>query len=122
MENIADRTCQRVKIQKDLSYNGLDINNNIVDRCMGVALNVSQNGIQIETDSMILTEHVLLMFYDYKSNYISTKGKVVYSEQNESGRFKTGIQLMGINGDNHKFVKRLIQSYHYQKNVPIFVS
>jgi hypothetical protein len=122
MENIADRTCQRVKIQKDLSYNGLDINNNIVDRCMGVALNVSQNGIQIETDSMILTEHVLLMFYDYKSNYISTKGKVVYSEQNESGKFKTGIQLLGVNGDNHKFVKQLIQSYHYQKKVPIFVS
>ena len=122
MQNIADRTCQRVKIQKGLSYNGLDINNNIVDRCMGVALNVSQNGIQIETDSMILTDHVLLMFYDHKSNYISTKGKVVYSEQNESGRFKTGIQLMGVNGDNHRFVKQLIQSYHYQKKVPIFVS
>jgi hypothetical protein len=122
MQNIVDRTCQRVKIQKGLSYNGLDINNNIVDRCMGVALNVSQNGIQIETDSMILTDHVLLMFYDYKSNYISTKGKVVYSEQNESGRFKTGIQLMGVNGDNHRFVKQLIQSYHYQKKVPIFVS
>jgi alkyl hydroperoxide reductase subunit AhpC len=89
---------------------------------MGVALNVSQNGIQIETDSIILTEHVLLMFYDYKSNYICTKGKVVYSEQNESGKFKTGIQLMGVNGDNHKFVKQLIQSYHYQKKVPILVS
>ena len=122
MQNLADRTCQRVKIQKGLSYNGLDINNNIVERCMGVALNVSQNGIQIETDSMILTEHVLLMFYNYKSNYISTKGKVVYSEQNESGKFKTGIQLMGVNGDNHRFVKQLIQSYHYQKKVPIFVT
>jgi hypothetical protein len=29
---------------------------------------------------------------------------------------------MGVNGDNQKFVKRLIQSYHYQKKVPIFVS
>jgi hypothetical protein len=62
------------------------------------------------------------MFYDYKSNYIATKGKVVYSKEDESGRFKTGIQLMGVNGDNEKFVKRLIQSYHYQKKVPIFVS
>jgi len=122
MQNIADRTFQRVRIQKGLSYNGLDSNNNIVDRCMGVALNVSQNGIQIETDSMILTEQVLLMFYDYISNYISTRGKVVYSERNESGKFKTGIQLMGVNGDNRKFVKQLIQSYHYQKKVPIFVS
>ena len=122
MQNIADRTCQRVKIQKGLSFNGLDINNNIVDRCMGVALNVSQNGIQVETDSMILTEHVLLMFYDYKSNFISTKGKVIYSNEDEAGKFRTGIRLMGVNGDNHKFVKQLIQSYHYQKKVPIYVS
>jgi hypothetical protein len=89
---------------------------------MGVALNISQNGIQIETEHMIITEHILLMFYDYKSHYIATKGKVVYSKEDESGKFKTGIQLMGVNGDNHKFVKRLIQSYHYQKKVPIFVS
>ena len=122
MQDTSCRTCQRVGIQKNLSYNGLDVNSNVVDRYMGVALNVSQNGIQIETDYMIFTEHILLMFYDYKSNYIATKGKVVYSKEDESGRFKTGIQLMGVNGDNEKFVKRLIQSYHYQKKVPIFVS
>jgi len=122
MQDTSCRTCQRVEIQKNLSYNGLDVNSNVVDRYMGVALNVSQNGIQIETDYMLFTEHILLMFYDYKSNYIATKGKVVYSKEDESGRFKTGIQLRGVNGDNEKFVKRLIQSYHYQKKVPIFVS
>ena len=122
MQNIADRTCQRVKIEKGLSYHGLDVQSNVVDRYMGVALNVSQGGIQIETDHMIFTEYILLMFYDYKGNYIVTKGKVVYSKEDESGKFKTGIQLTGVNGDNHKFVKQLIQSYHYQKKVPIFVS
>ena len=122
MQNIADRTCQRVEIQKGLSYNGLDVNSNVVDRYMGVALNVSQNGIQIETEHMIFTEHILLMFYDYKSNFIATKGKVVYSKEDESGKFKTGIQLMGVNGDNQTFVKRLIQSYHYQKKVPVIIS
>jgi hypothetical protein len=89
---------------------------------MGVALNISQNGIQIETDHMILTDHILMMFYDYKSNFIATKGRVVYSKEDDSGKFKTGIQLMGVNGDNQKFVKRLIQSYHYRKKVPIYVS
>jgi hypothetical protein len=88
---------------------------------MGIAVNVSQNGIQIETEHMIFTEHILLMFYDYKSNFIATKGKVVYSKEDESGKFKTGIQLMGVNGDNHKFVKRLIQSYHYQNRLELIV-
>ena len=122
MENTSCRTCQRVEIEKGLSYHGLDVQSNVVDRYMGVALNVSQEGIQIETDHMILTDHILLMFYDYKSNFIATKGRVVYSNEDDLGKFKTGIQLMGVNGDNHRFVKRLIQSYHYRKKVPIYVS
>jgi hypothetical protein len=122
MELTSCRTGQRVKIEKGLSYHGLDVQSNVVDRYMGVALNVSQEGIQIETDHMIFTDHILLMFYDYQSNFIATKGRVVYSRTDESGKFKTGIQLMAVNGDNQKFVKRLIQSYHYRKKVPIFIS
>jgi hypothetical protein len=116
------RTCQRVKINKGLSYNGLDVNSNVVERYMGVALNVSQNGIQLETDRIIDTKYILLMFFDYRSNYIAARGEVIYSKKNESGKFWTGISLQGRNADNLQFVKKLIQSYHYQKRVPIFVS
>jgi hypothetical protein len=122
MENTSCRTCQRIKIEKSVSYNGLDVQSNVVDRYMGVALNISQNGLQLETDNMINTEYILLMFFDYQSNYIATRGKVVYSDPVESGKYRTGIQLTGVNGNNRKFVKRLIQSYHYQKKVPIFIS
>jgi hypothetical protein len=122
MQDTSCRTCQRVEIEKGVSYHGLDVQSNVVDRYMGMALNVSQEGIQLETDHVIFTDHILLMFYDYKSNYIATKGKVIYSKEDESGKFKTGIQLMGVNGDNQRFVKRLIQSYHYRKKVPIYVS
>jgi Tfp pilus assembly protein PilZ len=89
---------------------------------MGLALNISQNGLQIETDSRINTEYILLMFFDYQSNYVATRGKVVYSNPVEPGKYRTGIQLTGVNGNDRKFVKRLIQSYHYQKKVPIFIS
>jgi len=116
------RTCQRVRINKSLSYNGLDVNSNIVERYMGVAVNVSQNGIQIETDRMIDAKYIMLMFFDYRSNYVATRGEVIYSRKNDSGRFWTGISFHGRNGDDLHFVKKLIQSYHYQKRVPIFVS
>jgi hypothetical protein len=122
MQTIAGRTQQRVKISKCLSYNGLDVNSNVVDCYMGVALNISQNGIQLETDRMICTKYLLLMFFDYESNYMSARGKVVYSKENGSGKFWTGIQLQGANGENLQFVKTLIKSYHYQKRIPIFVS
>ena len=116
------RTCQRVKINKGLAYNGVDVNSNVVERYMGVALNVSQNGIQIETDRMIDAKYIVLMFFDYRSDYVAARGEVVYSRQSDSGRFWTGISFQGKNGDNLQFVRKLIQSYHYQKKVPIFVS
>ena len=122
MENIVDRTYQRVRINKGLSYNGLDADRNVIDRYMGVALNISQNGIQLETDLMITTELILLMFFDYNSQYIATKGKVVYSNKDASGKFKTGIQLQGTKEENLQFVKKLLKTYHYLKRVPIFVS
>jgi hypothetical protein len=62
------------------------------------------------------------MFYDYQSNYIATKGKVVYTNKEESGKFKIGIHLQGTTEENLKFVKKLLKTYHYQKRVPIFVS
>jgi hypothetical protein len=89
---------------------------------MGVALNVSQNGIQLETDRMIDAKYIMLMFFDYRSNYVATRGEVIYSRKNDAGKFWTGIKLQGRNGDNLQFVKTLIQSYHYQKSVPIFIS
>ena len=122
MQNIADRTYQRVAINKGLSYNGLDADLNVIERYMGVALNISQNGIQIETDRMIYTDYILLMFFDYQSNYIATQGKVVYSNRDQSGKFKSGIHLQGTPEENLQFVKKLLKTYHYQKRVPIFVS
>ena len=122
MENIVRRTFARVEINKSLSYNGFDTNHNVIERYQGVALNVSQSGIQLETDRMINTQYILLMFFDYSSNYVAAKGEVVYSNKDESGKFKTGISLYGTRDENLQFIKTLIKSYHYQKNVPIFIS
>ena len=122
MENIVRRTFTRVEINKSVSYNGLDVNRNVIERYQGIALNVSQSGIQIETDRMINTRYILLMVFDYSSNYVSAKGEVVYSNRDASGKFKTGICLHGTREENLKFIKKLLKSYHYQKNVPIFLS
>ena len=122
MQNIVDRSYQRVTINKGLSYNGLDVNQNVVDRYMGVGINISQSGIQLETDRIIYAEHILLMFFDYQSNYIATKGQVVYSNMDKSGKFRTGIKFDGNQEENLQFVKNLLKSYHYQKRIPIMVS
>jgi hypothetical protein len=122
MENLLRRVSPRIGISKCLSYNGMDAQSNVIERYMGMALNISQNGIQLETDRKIEAKRILLMFYDYQSKYIAAKGRVVYSNKDEFGKFKTGICFEGARQDNLKFVKKLIKSYHYRKCVTIFVS
>ncbi len=100
----------------------MDARSNVTERYMGIALNICQNGIQLETDRKIKAEQILLMFFDYSGNYMSAKGRVVYSDLVEYGKFRTGINLTGEKGNNLKFVTRLIKSYHYQKKVPILVA
>ena len=122
MENLLRRVSPRIGINKCLSYNGMDAQSNVIERYMGMALNISQDGIQLETDREIEAERILLMFYDYQSNYIAAKGRVVYSNKDGSGKLKTGIYLEGTRQENLQFIKKLIKSYHCRRCVPIFVS
>ena len=122
MENSLRRVSQRVGINKCLSYNGMDAHSNVIDRYMGMALNISRNGIQLETDRKIKAKLILLMFFDYGGNYVASQGRVVYSKESASEKFKTGIYLEGTRQDNLQFIKKLIRSYHYRKAVSIFVS
>ncbi len=91
MENSIRRICPRVGINKCLSYNSLDVHSNVVERYMGMALNISKNGIQLYTDRRIKTENILLMYFDYNRKYVAAKGRVAYSIKSDCGKFKTGI-------------------------------
>ncbi len=122
MENQLRRVSPRIGIKKGLSYNGMDAQSNIIERYTGVALNISQHGIQLETDRKIKAQNILLMFFDYHSTYIAAKGRLVYSKKVDSEKYKTGICLQGTRQENLIFIKKLIKSYHYRKCVPIFVS
>jgi hypothetical protein len=78
--------------------------------------------VQLETDRMIDAKYTMLMFFDYRSNYVATRGEVVCSRTDDSGKFWKGISLQERNGDNLQFVKKIIQSYHYQRRVSIIIS
>ena len=83
---------------------------------MGVALNISQSGILIETADSVFSKYVTLISVDLKENIIEIKGKVAYCKKNKSGKYQTGICFEGTHAQNIHFAKELIKSYHYKKN------
>jgi hypothetical protein len=91
-------------------------NGEVSDQGMGRALNISQNGIFLETLRLVFSEYISLMSVDLDNNLIEIKGQVMYSGINESGMVGNGIRLQGEHHENILFATRLIKVFHVRKN------
>ena len=99
-----------------ISYVCIDIDGKLIDQNMGVALNLSQSGILLETGRPIESDTVSLMFVDLEENLAEIRGEVAYSKQKESGMYFNGIQFKGNHEENIIFAEKLVRAYHYRKS------
>lgn len=110
------RIYPRVKTCNLISYAAIRANGDIVDQGMGRALNISQNGILLETPTLIFSEYISLMSVDIDNNLIEIKGMVIYSGIRGSGMIANGICLQGQHTENIQFAAKLIKVFHTRKN------
>jgi hypothetical protein len=109
------RKYPRVQIFDPISYLSLDSDGKTIHQNVAVVRDVSQTGIKIEAFMEIKAKTLSLMFFDMYKNQIEVKGRVVYCKKDESGQFSIGIELVGNEAENLRFVRALVKSYHYQK-------
>ena len=110
------RRYPRVNTCNLISYMAIRENGEITDLGMGRALNISQNGIFLETPRLVFSDYISLMSVDMDNHLIEIKGKVVYSGTNRLGMFGNGIRLQGEHQENIQFATRLIKVFHTRKN------
>jgi c-di-GMP-binding flagellar brake protein YcgR len=115
MEKLDRRKFPRVKIFTQISYDCMDKEGILIDQNMGIALDISHNGILLETAKMIESKHIFLLFVDLEDTLIKIIGRVIFSVKKKDGKFKTGINFNGSPEENVQFAKNLIQAYHYYK-------
>ena len=109
------RIYPRVKTCNLISYMAIRENGEISDLGMGRVLNISQNGVFLETSRLVFSEYISLMSVDLDNNLIEIKGQVIYSGMNESGMVGNGIRLQGEHHENIQFATRLIKVFHVRK-------
>ena len=80
-----------------------------------MVLDISQNGLLIESIHEVKSKNLSLMASTQKNSLVKIEGKVAYCRKAESGKFRTGILLQGTHEENVRFVKELIRAHHYQK-------
>jgi hypothetical protein len=99
MEKLDRRKFPRVKIFNPISYDCVDKEGILLDQNMGIALDISQNGILV----------------DLEDKLIKIIARVIFSVKKKDGKFKTGINFDGSSDQNMQFAKKIIQAYHYYK-------
>ncbi len=122
MKKLDRRKFPRIKICNPISYDSVDRNGILLDQNMGVALDISQNGILLETAQVIQSKYLYLIFVDLENNLIRIAARVIFSVKNKSGNFKSGINFQGSPEENIAFAKKLVQAYHYQKSDPVLTN
>jgi c-di-GMP-binding flagellar brake protein YcgR len=115
MEKIDRRKFPRVKIFNPISYDCVDKKGNLLDQSMGIALDISQNGILLETAHRLEAKYIYLLFVDMDNELRRITGRVIFSVKKKDGKFKTGINFQGAHEENIQFAKKIVQAYHYQK-------
>ena len=109
------RRHHRVHTLNLMAYECLDNDDNPMEKGMGRILDISQEGLLLETSQQVRSSRVLLASSDIKEGLIDVKGNVIYSESAENNVFHTGVELNGTDDDSHKFLVELIKVFNVQK-------
>ncbi|MGD2099572.1 MAG: PilZ domain-containing protein [Desulfobacterales bacterium] len=122
MKKLDRRKFPRIKVCNPIAYDCMDKNGVLVDQNMGIALDISQNGILLETAQMIQQKNIYLVFVDLEEQVTRIIGKVVFSVKNKDGNFKSGINFQGSSDENIAFATKLIEAYQQFESEPIIIN
>jgi Tfp pilus assembly protein PilZ len=89
----------------------MDDSGNQAKQGRGKSVNISQGGILIETHDPFEWQDILLLSIDIEDESVSIKGKVIYCNAANFGKYRTGIQFLETNKKIVTFVEGLLKTY-----------
>ena len=122
MKKLDRRKFPRIKICNPISYDSVNQDGIQLDQNMGIAKDISLNGILLETVQKIQSKYIYLIFVDMENNLTRIAARVVFSVKNKEGNFKSGINFQGSQEENSQFAKKVIQAYQDQKSENILIN
>lgn len=98
------RKYPRFETTRLISYICFDSNGNEISQGSGRAINVSLGGILVESHNPITPQDVTLIVINIEDEFIYIKGRIIYCREEDSGKFRTGIQFLETNEKIISFV------------------
>ena len=81
----------------------------------GFVRDISQDGISIIINRSVMYEFVELRIFDVHDIQLEINGRVIYCKESMSGKFLTGVKLLGSGDENKAYQRRILQCYNNAK-------
>ena len=95
----------------NLSYIGINEDNEIVNQAIGRTLNVSESGILLETHFSIHSRQIVSLSLALGDDLINVMGEVVYSRPGDEEKFETGIKFLDLDDEAQQTLKVFIEEF-----------
>jgi hypothetical protein len=82
---------------------------------MGIVLDISEDGILIETPNNIKLGLLVMAVTDKMNNLIEIKGEIIRIRRKPNGMFFIGIKFIGVEEKVSQFVATLIKEYSFRR-------
>ena len=105
------RKRSRIDSTNLLSYVCIDENKEIVRHGMGRTLNITEEGILLETHVPVEPQHIVSLTIGVKDDLIDIKGRVIYYRTGEDGMFRSGIRFMETDKATLRVLKKFIRAF-----------
>lgn len=102
------RNHKRTQINHPLVYTAMDGEGNISCQGMAHAVDISPNGMMIETTEPIHAKSLKIRTATSQAANVETTGMIIYSLPHAPNKYRTGLRFNGSAGQRSQFTNELL--------------
>jgi PilZ domain len=109
------RHCPRIQALNLISYSCTDETEKIVSQGMGRTLNISEEGILLETYVSIDPKYSIALSIGLGDELINIRGQIIFSQPGKNDKFDSGIQFLETDESTIEILRKYIKAFAESK-------
>jgi len=108
------RHCPRIQALTLISYSCIGESEKIESQGMGRTLNISEEGILMETYVSIDPKYSIALSIGLEDELINITGQIIYSKPGKNEKFETGIEFLETDKSTIEILRKYIKAFSEQ--------
>ncbi len=108
------RHCPRIQALTLISYSCIGESEKIESQGMGRTLNISEEGILMETYVSIDPKYSMALSIGLEDELINITGQIIYSKPGKNEKFETGIEFLETDKSTIEILRKYIKAFSEQ--------